>query len=134
MKCIVKLNLVLILHFFTAMNTLAQNVFNGEPVQIVGPFNNYSTSPYASDYRTMSYRRISTTNGFPTDGRGQWTSTINVNALGGDINPINMSGGSNNGFLFISGPANNRFQNKWAFTNIGSGVVGSNINNISLKI
>jgi len=131
MKYTVKLNLALLLLLFVATSAVAQNVFSGEPVQIVGPFNNYSPSPYASDYRTMSYRRISTTNGFPTDGRGQWATTINVNASGGDINPITMSGGSNNGFLFISGPANNRFQNKWAFANIGSGVIGSNINNIS---
>lgn len=118
--------LVLFILFSYKVNS--QNVFNGEPVQIVGAFNGYATTPYASDYRTMSYRKLSTQTTNPTDGRGQWVTTINVDNSGGDISPIAMTGGANNGFLFISGPSQNRFQNKWAFTNVGSGVIGSNIN------
>lgn len=120
-----------VLLLFFSFKVQSQNVFNGEPVQIVGSFNGYSTTPYGTDYRTMVYRKLSTQIANPTDGRGQWVTTINVDNTNGDVAPITMSGGANNGFLFISGPTQNRFQNKWAFTNVGSGVVGSNINNIT---
>jgi hypothetical protein len=81
----------------------AQNIFSGEPVQVVGTFNGFSTTPYNSDYRTTSYRRLSVTTGNPTDGRGQWATTINVQNSGGNVTPINMPGGGPGGFLFITG-------------------------------
>jgi hypothetical protein len=108
----------------------AQNIFSGEPVQVVGAFNGYVTTPHNSDYRTTGFRRLTIASGNPSDGRGQWATTINVQNSGGDVAPINMPGGSSNGFLFISGPAANRFQNKWVFTGVGQGTVDG-INNIS---
>lgn len=87
----------------------SQNIFSGEPVQVVGNFNGYVTTPYGTDYRTTTYRKVSTTVANPTDGRGQWATTINVAASGGDVVPTAAF------FLFISGPSSNRFQNKWSF-------------------
>ena len=116
--------------FLIQFNAAAQNIFSGEPVQVVGAFNGYATTPYGSDYRTSTYRRISTTTGTPVDGRGQWNTTINAQITGGVIMPINMLGGGGNGFLFISGPAGNRFQNKWVFSNIGQAAINS-INDIT---
>jgi Secretion system C-terminal sorting domain len=110
--------------------TKAQNIFSGERVQVVGAFNGYVTTPYGTDYRTTTYRRLSVASGTPTDGRGQWATTINVQNTGGNVPPINMPGGGSNGFLFISGPAANRFQNKWVFSGIGQGTVDG-VNNIS---
>ena len=86
---------------------------------MVGSFNGYVTTPYNSDYRTTGYRKVSTTASNPSDGRGQWATTINVQNLGGDVTPANMTGGGGNGFLFISGPSSNRFQNKWVFSGVG---------------
>lgn len=108
----------------------AQNIFSGEPVQVVGSFNGYATTPYGTDYRTTAYRRLSVNTGIPTDGRGQWATTINVQTAGGDVTPVNMPGGGGNGFLFISGPSANRFLNKWVFSGIGQGAIDA-INNIS---
>lgn len=108
----------------------AQNIFSGERVQVVGSYNGYVTNPYGSDYRTSTYRRLSVVSGTPTDGRGQWATTINIQNSGGDATPINMSGGGSNGFLFISGPSSDRFQNKWVFSGIGQAAVGA-INTIS---
>lgn len=113
-----------------APNVRAQNIFSGERVQVVGSFNGYATTPYGTDYRTNTYRRVSTQTGTPVDGRGQWTTTINVQNSGGDVTPINMPGGGGNGFLFISGPAANRYQNKWVFSGVGQGTVNG-FNNIS---
>ena len=108
----------------------AQNIFSGEPVQVVGNFNGYATTPYNSDYRTTTFRRVSLTAGTPTDGRGQWATRINVQASGGNVVPINMPGGAGNGFLFISGPTANRFANKWTFASVAQ--AGLNvINNIT---
>jgi hypothetical protein len=107
-----------------------QNIFSGERVQVVGAFNGYVTTPYGTDYRTMTYQRMTVTSGNPIDGRGQWQTTINVQNVGGNVPPINMPGGGSNGFLFISGPAANRFQNKWVFSGVGQGTVDG-INNIS---
>ena len=76
----------------------SQNIFSGEPVQVVGTFNGYATTPYGTDYRTATYRKVSTTVANPTDGRGQWATTINVAASGGDVTPSAAF------FLFISGP------------------------------
>ncbi|MFN4198794.1 MAG: hypothetical protein ACK4FS_07195 [Flavobacterium sp.] len=80
-----------------------QNVFSGEPVQWVGTPNGFNTEPYNSDYRTLGYRRVSVNTGNPTDGRGQWATTINVQNSGGNIQPSNMPGGGSGGWLFISG-------------------------------
>ncbi|MFY7742714.1 MAG: hypothetical protein ACOVQR_08705, partial [Flavobacterium sp.] len=106
-----------------SVSSEAQNIFSGEPVQVVGTFNGFSTTPYNSDYRTTSYRRLSVTTGNPTDGRGQWATTINVQNSGGNVTPINMPGGGPGGFLFITGPSSNRFQNKWAFNGVGQGAI-----------
>lgn len=117
---------------FSQTNVQAQNIFSGERVQVVGTFNSFSTVPYGSDYRTTTFRRVSVSSGNPTDGRGQWATTFNVQSSGGDVTPINMTGGGAGGFLFISGPQSpgNPFQNKWAFSGIGSGAVNA-INGIS---
>jgi hypothetical protein len=109
MKKILLLGGILLLPFLIQ----AQNVFSGEPVQWVGRPNGYSTTPYNSDYRTTGYRKISTTSSNPADGRGHWATTINVQSSGGNITPDNMPGGGGAGWLLISGPSSNRFQNKW---------------------
>lgn len=103
----------------------AQNVYSGEPVQVVGSFNGYATTPYSSDYRTTSYRTITTSTANPTDGRGQWTTTFRVASSAGDVTPVNMAGGGGNGFLFISGPSTNRFQNKWVFNAVAQATVNT---------
>ncbi len=110
---------------------LSQRIYSGEPVQVVGSFNGYNTSPYGTDYRTTKYRTVSTqmptttasgnsTDG-PTDGRGQWATTIQIPSS--DATATNMTGGGGNGFLFISGPSTNRFQNKWVFNGVGQGAM-----------
>jgi hypothetical protein len=103
------------------------NIYGPEKVNIVGTFNGFNTSNFGSDYRTMNYRKLSVATGTPTDGRGQWASTINAQPSGGDIMPINMSGGGGGvggtGFLLISGPAGNPYANKWAFASVAQGVV-----------
>ena len=102
--------------FSSSVNlALAQNIFSGEPVQITGTMNSYTTAAEANS----TYRRITTTTGNPTDGRGQWVKTYNAQPTGGNVTNTNMSGGSGGGFLFISGPASNRFQNKWVFSGVG---------------
>jgi hypothetical protein len=112
-------------------NSSAQsNIAENEPVQIVGPFNSYSPNPYNSDYRTTSFGKISTTLGNFVDGRCQWATTINVQNSGGNITPTNLTGGPGNGFQFISGPAANRFQNRWVFQFAGQAAVDQ-INNIT---
>ncbi|RAR46207.1 putative metal-binding motif-containing protein, partial [Flavobacterium lacus] len=108
----------------------AQNIFSGEPVQWVGRPNGYSTTPYNSDYRTTGYRKVSTTTNNPLDGRGQWATTINVQSSGGNITPDNMPGGGGAGWLLISGPSSNRFQNKWNFSGVGQAALNA-INNIT---
>lgn len=126
----IRLFFCLMLIFIFWNSAIAQNIFSGEPIQVVGAFNGYATTPYNSDYRTTVYRRVTTVSGTPTDGRGQWKTTVNVQSSGGDVTPINMPGGGGNGFLFISGPAANRFQNKWVFSGIGQGTLDG-INGIS---
>lgn len=122
MKCKFLLS-TLLFSLVSGTALFAQNVYFGEPVQVVGSFNGYSTTPYSSDYRTSAYRTISTTITNPNDGRGQWATTINVAATGGDVTPTNMTGGSGAGFLFISGPSTNRFQNKWVFGGVGQAAI-----------
>jgi hypothetical protein len=104
----------------------AQNIFSGEPVQVVGQMNGYSTAAGSNS----SYRRVSVGTGTPTDGRGQWVKTYNVQSSGGDFTPINMTGGGGNGFLFISGPSGNRFQNKWVFSGTSAASLNA-VNGIS---
>lgn len=104
----------------------SQNIFSGEPVQVTGSMNGYNTASSANS----AYRRITTTSGNPTDGRGQWVKTYNAQSTGGDVTNNNMAGGSGGGFLFISGPSSNRFQNKWVFSGIGQAKLDS-INTIS---
>lgn len=129
-KYLIRVAFAAIFLSFAAPMNPAQNIFSGEPVQVVGAFNGYVTTPYGSDYRTMTYRRVSLSAGNPNDGRGQWSTTINVQNTGGNVTPINMPGGGGNGFLFISGPSANRFLNKWVFSGIGQGTVNA-INGIS---
>jgi hypothetical protein len=119
-----KKNLPLLIAFAISFSGIkAQNISGAENVMVVGNFNGYNTTPFGTDYRTTNYRKLSFTTGTPTDGRGQWATTINVQNSGGDVSPINMPGGSSSGFLFISGPSFNRFQNKWVFSNIGQGAL-----------
>jgi hypothetical protein len=108
----------------------AQNVYSGEPIQWVGRPNGYSTTPYNADYRTTGYRKVSTTISNPSDGRGQWATTINVQSSGGNIAPDNMPGGGGAGWLLISGPSGNRFQNKWNFGGVGQASINE-INNVT---
>jgi hypothetical protein len=115
---------------FSQTSATAQNIFSGERVQLVGSFNGYATTPYGTDYRTTTYRRVTVSSGTPADGRGQWFTTVNIQNSGGDATPINMPGGGGNGFLFISGPSANRFQNKWVFSGVGQGNVDA-VNGIS---
>ena len=114
--------------FLSAHLMSAQNIFSGEPVQVVGQMNGYSTSEI---YNSV-YRLVSVASGNPTDGRGQWFKTYNVQSSGGDFAPINMTGGGGNGFIFISGPSSNRFQNKWTFSGVASAALNA-INNISVN-
>jgi Secretion system C-terminal sorting domain len=123
-KNTIKIFVVLVLIINTKI-VKSQNIFAGEPVQIVGAFNGYTTTPYNTDYRTTAYRKLSTLITNPNDGRGQWKTTINIQPSGGDAMPITMNGGTSNGFLFISGPSTNRFANKWGFSNLGLGATDS---------
>lgn len=100
---------------FLANVGYGQNIFSGEPVQVVGRMQAYNTGAQANS----TYRRLSVASGTPTDGRGQWTKTYNVQASGGDFTADNMPGGGGSGFLFISGPSGNRFANKWVFGGVG---------------
>ena len=106
--------------------SVAQNIFSGEPVQVVGQMNGYNTGSVANS----TFRRVSVASGTPTDGRGQWAKTYNAQASGGDVLNSNMPGSGGNGFLFISGPPGNRFQNKWVFSGVGQGGLNS-VNAIS---
>ena len=117
------LNVVFALFVITTTNAQS-NISFGERVQVVGTFNGFATNPYGTDYRTTTFRKLSIPTGTtPTDGRGQWATTINVQASGGNVMPINMTGAGGGGFLFISGPTGNPFQNKWAFTTIGQAAI-----------
>ncbi|WP_290839093.1 T9SS type A sorting domain-containing protein [Flavobacterium sp.] len=119
----------LLLFLLCSVAGWSQNVFSGEPVQWAGRPNGYATTPYNSDYRTLGYRKISTTTSNPSDGRGQWSTTINVQPTGGNVAPDNMPGGGGAGWLLISGPSSNRFQNKWNFNGVGQAGLNS-INNV----
>lgn len=121
-----KIKLIGFLFLLIINRNFAQNIFSGEPVQVVGQMNGYSTAAGSNS----SYRRVSVGTGTPTDGRGQWVKTYNVQSSGGDFTPINMTGGGGNGFLFISGPSGNRFQNKWVFSGTSAASLNA-VNGIS---
>jgi Putative metal-binding motif len=98
----------------------------GGGVNWVGSINSYSqpTNCTAGDYRVLNYRRVSTNSGSPTDGRGHWATTVNVQNAGngGDVTPANMTGGSSNGFLFTSGGAcgaTGTYATKYNFSGVG---------------
>ena len=110
-----------ILSFVNTKDSTAQNIFSGEPVQVVGSMNSYSTGTASNSI----YRRVSVNTGNPVDGRGQWVKTYRAAPSGGNVTNSNMSGGSGNGFLFISGPSTNRFQNKWVFSNVSQAKLDS---------
>ncbi len=120
-KGLPKLAMLVIL--FASQVVSAQNIFSGEGVNWVGQINGYSqpTNLAAGDYRVLQYRKVSTTATNPGDGRGQWATTINVQATGGNVTPLNMAGGNGNGFIFTSGPPAGQFNNKWNFAGVGSG-------------
>lgn len=106
--------------FLSGEKASAQNIFNGEGVNWVGQINGYAQpTNLSANYRVLTYRRYSVATGTPTDGRGQWTTTVNVQNTGGNVTPLNMTGGINNGFIFTSGPSGGQFNNKWAFTGVG---------------
>lgn len=71
---------------------------NQTPTGYAQPINCSGTSPYV-----LKYRRVATTTNNPSDGRGQWTTTLNAQASGADVFTTNMTGGTNSGFLFTSG-------------------------------
>ena len=111
---------LLLFALFTFSVSFAQNIFSGEGVNWVGQINAYSQpTNLAVDYRVLTYRKVSTTAVNPTDGRGQWTNTVNVQSSGGNVTPLNMPGGGGTGFLFTSGPAAGQYNNKWAFGGVG---------------
>ncbi|MFY8068134.1 MAG: hypothetical protein ACOVMS_08385, partial [Flavobacterium sp.] len=107
-------------------NIYAQNIYNLEPIQVVGQMNGYNTAPIFN----TEYRKLSTNSFNPVDGRGQWKRTFSVFQNGGNFINLNMNGGAGNGFLFISGPSNNRWQNKWVFSSIAQGTINQ-VNNIT---
>ncbi|MFM7187783.1 MAG: T9SS type A sorting domain-containing protein [Armatimonadota bacterium] len=64
--------------------------------------------------------------GTPADGRGQWRTTINVQTVGGNVTPANMTGGSGSGFLFTNGGncgSSGLYDRKWVFGGIGQGAL-----------
>lgn len=92
------------------------------------------TNCTGGDYRVLNYRKVSTTSANPTDGRGQWYTTINAQSSGGNVTNTNMTGGggAGGGFLFTNGDvcgSTGQYTNKWNFSGIGAGAV-DNINNI----
>lgn len=85
------------------------------------PTNCDGSSPYV-----MKYRRVATTTSNPTDGRGQWFTTLNAQSTGGDVTTQNMGGGSNDGFLFTNGGScgnTGTYANKWVFSGVGQGAL-----------
>jgi hypothetical protein len=100
----------------------------GGGVNFVGSINGYSqpANCASGDYRVLNYRRVSTATGNPTDGRGQWYTTVNVQNSGGNVNPANMSGGSGSGFLFTNGGgcgSTGQYTYKWVFNGVGQAAV-----------
>ena len=101
------------------------NVSGGDGVNWVGSNQSYSLPTNCSypDYRVLKYRKVNTTTANTTDGRGQWVTTINAAASGADVTNTNMTGGSSNGFVFISGGgcgSIGNYGNKWNFSGVGT--------------
>ena len=119
----------LVLFLALTLQSVAQNVNAGDGVNFVGSINGYSQPINgANDYRVLKYRKVSTTTTNPSDGRGQWSTTVNAQSSGGNVPPTNMTGGGGNGFLFTSGggagnPGN--FGNKWVFGGVGQGALNA---------
>ncbi|HSC54202.1 MAG TPA: hypothetical protein VLC98_11290 [Phnomibacter sp.] len=68
--------------------------------------------------QVMKYRRINTATNAPTDGRGQWFTTLQAAASGGNVLLSNMTGGAGNGFRFTNGGTCGSAginTNSWAF-------------------
>ncbi len=116
------LTLALILVGF--MGAVAQNITtcgSTGGVNMVGSMQGYSQPiNCAANYRVLTYRKVSTTVVNPTDGRGQWKTTSNVQASGGDYAPSNMSGGGGGGggFLLTNGDVcgnTGQYTRKWVF-------------------
>jgi hypothetical protein len=88
-------------------------------VNLVGSMQGYSQPINCSaNYSVLNYRKISTTVVNPSDGRGQWKTTCNVQSSGGDFAPSNMSGGSGSGFLLTNGDVcgnTGAWTRKWVF-------------------
>jgi hypothetical protein len=116
----------------TVNPSVVTNITGGGGVNIVGKFQNPSPPAYqqpincdTNDKRVLQYRKVSTTTSNPSDGRGQWATTLNaltspsttlsageVYAGNYDPNPLG------DGFLFTTGggcgnPGN--YNNKWVF-------------------
>lgn len=114
--------------------TLPTNISSNSGVNWVGvnqgyaqPTNCNGASPYV-----MKYRRIATNTNNPTDGRGQWTTTLNAQTSGGDVTNTNMPGGGSNGFLFTSGDVcgnTGTYANKWVFAGVAQGTLNALNNN-----
>ncbi len=88
-----------------------------------------------NDYRVMKYRKVSTTIATPTDGRGQWVTTINAQPSGANVFNTNLTGGGGNGFLFTSGGgcgSAGNYDKKWNFDGVGSGAVDA-VNGIKYR-
>jgi hypothetical protein len=115
-----------------AQNNVSVCAGNSGGVNFVGSINGYAQPVNcASDYRVLSYRRFSVNTGTPADGRGQWRTTVNVQASGGNVTPANMTGGGGNGFLFTNGSNCGQagsYDRKWVFGGTGQGAVDA-INN-----
>lgn len=105
--------------------TLTTNI-SGGGVNWVGanqgytqPVNCNGSSPFV-----MKYRRLATTANAPTDGRGQWFTTLNAQSTGGDVTLQDMGGGGGNGFLFTNEGncgVTGGYINKWVFSGVGQG-------------
>ncbi len=116
---------LLFLFFFTGFQfkvLQAQNINacgSTGGVNLVGSMQGYSQPTNCSvNYRVLNYRKVSTTALNPTDGRGQWKTTCNVQASGGDFVPSNMTGGGGSGFLFTNGDVcgnTGAYTRKWVF-------------------
>lgn len=112
----------LVSQFFIFQFTTAQNITtcgNSGGVNMVGSMQGYSQPiNCAADYRVLTYRKVSTTAANPTDGRGQWKTTCNVQSSGGNFSPSNMTGGGGSGFLLTNGDVcgnTGQYTRKWVF-------------------
>lgn len=110
----------------------------GGGVNIVGKFQNpgyqQPTNCDVSDKRVLQYRKVSTTISNPSDGRGQWATTLNAvsspsttlslgEVYNGNYDPNN----NGDGFLFTNGGGcgnTGNYTNKWNFS--GNGQCGLN--------